>query len=63
MKPKNHTNYIRFPKKLRRMKKHVSKSRRGTNMFGDYRGVYIAARWMLRFYKKYQDALRMEKNK
>lgn len=46
MKPKHHTNYIRFPKKLKRMKKYVSKSRRGTNIFGDYRGVYVAARWI-----------------
>lgn len=58
MKPKRRTNYIRFPKKLRRMRKYISKSKRTDNILNNYRNNYFLIYFQLWFYEKSYDAIK-----
>lgn len=57
MKPTHHTNYVHFPKKLRRMRKYVSKSKRTVNILCNYRSTYLFTDCIIRFYKELSDAI------
>lgn len=58
MKPKQHTNYFNFPKKLKRMRKYVPKSKRTGSILSDYRNNYFTIKTQLWFYKNLYDILK-----
>lgn len=60
MKPKQHTNYFNFPKKLKRMRKYVPKSKRTGSILSDYRNIYFATNFELQFFEKISYILKRE---
>lgn len=66
MKPKQHTNYFHFPKKLKRMRKYVPKSKRiddilinhRGNILANYRDNYLLTSCEVRFFEKISFAMK-----